>query len=161
MGKRDIRLMIEDVKFGCRAVGVLKKNNKILFQKRKDDKFWALPGGAIEVLERAKDVVVRELKEEIGVFDVIVQRPLWFVEYFFTMNDVKWHQYILGYLLDIDDNNEIINKKEFDGIEEGKNITYRWISLDEIKNADIKPDYLKEKLLNLKDEFEFLCEEDN
>lgn len=34
MGKRDIRLMIEDVKFGCRAVGVLKKNNKILFQKK-------------------------------------------------------------------------------------------------------------------------------
>lgn len=161
MGKRDIRLMIEDVKFGCRAVGVLKKNNRILFQKKKDDKFFALPGGAIEVLERAKDVVVRELEEEIGVSNVTVQRPLWFVEYFFTMNDVKWHQYILGYLLDIDDNNEIINKDEFDGIEEGKNIIYRWISLDEIKNADIKPDYLKEKLLNLKDEFEFLCEEDN
>ena len=33
MGKRDIRLMIEDVKFGCRSVGVIKKNNKILFQK--------------------------------------------------------------------------------------------------------------------------------
>ena len=161
MGKRDIRLMIEDVKFCCRAVGVLKKNNKILFQKKKDDKFFALPGGAIEVLERAKDVVVRELEEEIGVSDVTVQRPLWFVEYFFTMNDVKWHQYIIGYLLDIDDSNEIISKDEFDGIEEGKNIIYKWISLDEIKDADIKPDYLKEKLLNLKDEFEFLCEEDN
>ena len=52
MSKRDIRLMIEDVKFGCRSVGVIKKNNKILFQKRKDDKNWALPGGGIEVLER-------------------------------------------------------------------------------------------------------------
>ena len=28
MSKRDIRLMIEDVKFGSRGVGVLKKNNK-------------------------------------------------------------------------------------------------------------------------------------
>lgn len=63
--------------------------------------------------------------------------------------------------MDIDDSNEIISKDEFDGIEEGKNIIYKWISLDEIKDADIKPDYLKEKLLNLKDEFEFLCEEDN
>ena len=35
MSKRDIRIMIDDVKFGARAVGVLKKNNKILFQKRK------------------------------------------------------------------------------------------------------------------------------
>ena len=29
MEKKDIRLMIEDVKFSARAVGVLKKNNKI------------------------------------------------------------------------------------------------------------------------------------
>ncbi len=35
MEENDIRLMIGDVKFGSRAVGVLKKNNKILFQKRK------------------------------------------------------------------------------------------------------------------------------
>jgi 8-oxo-dGTP pyrophosphatase MutT (NUDIX family) len=64
MGKRDIRLIIEDVKFGCRSVGVIKKNNKILFQKRKDDKNWALPGGGIEVLERAKDVV--EVAASVG-----------------------------------------------------------------------------------------------
>ena len=30
MSKRDIRLMIEDVKFGSRGVGVLKKNNKMI-----------------------------------------------------------------------------------------------------------------------------------
>ena len=83
MSKRDIRLMIEDVKFGARAVGVLKKNNRILFQKRKQDEFWALPGGAIEVTERGRDVVRRELEEEIGLTNVKVKRPLWFVEYFF------------------------------------------------------------------------------
>ena len=161
MGKRDIRLMIENIKFGCRAVGVIKKNNKILFQKRCNDEFWALPGGAIEVLERAKDVVVRELEEEIGLTEITVKRPLWFVEYFFTFEDIKWHQYIIGYLLDIDENNEIINLDEIPGIEEGKNIVYKWISIDDLKDTPIKPDYLKEKLLNINDEFEFLCEEDN
>ena len=161
MGKRDIRLMIEDVKFGCRSVGVIKKNNKILFQKRRDDKNWALPGGGIEVLERAKDVVVRELEEEIGLTDVKVIRPLWIVEYFFTFEGVKWHQYIIGHLLDISDDNEIINMDEIPGIEEGKNIIYKWFDIDELKTAPIKPDYLKEKLLNIKDEFEFLYEEDN
>ena len=132
MSKRDIRLMIDDVKFSARAVGVLKKNNKILFQKRKGDEFWALPGGAIEVLERAKDVIKRELEEEIGLKDVEVIRPLWFVEYFFKFNDLDQHQYIIGYLLNIDDNNEIVNKEEFDGIEEGKNIIYKWININKI-----------------------------
>lgn len=161
MGKRDIRLMIEDVKFGCRTVGVIKKNNKILFQKRKDDAFWALPGGAIEVLEKSKDVVIRELEEEIGLTEVKVKRPLWFVEYFFTFEGIKWHQYIIGYLLDINDDSDILNKEEFPGIEEGKNIIYKWFNIEDIKEAPIKPNYLKEKLLDIKDEFEFLSEEDN
>jgi len=160
MGKRDIRVMIEDIKFGARAVGVLKKNNKILFQKRVNDEFWALPGGGIEVMERAKDVVVRELEEEIGLTDVKVIKPLWFVEYFFNFDNTDWHQYIIGYLLDIDDNNEIIKKDEFDGIEVGKNIIYKWIDINDIKNAPIKPEYLKEKLLNTDNSFEFIEETD-
>ena len=160
MEKRDIRLMIDDVKFGARSVGVIKKNNKILFQKRKTDEYWALPGGAIEVLERSKDVVIRELEEEIGITSVKVLRPLWFVEYFFTFDSKKQHQYIIGYILDIDDNSDILNKEYIEGIEEGKNIIYKWIDIKDLKNSKIKPDYLKEIILNLDDSFEFLEEED-
>ena len=160
MGKRDIRVMIEDIKFGARAVGVLKKNNRILFQKRARDEFWALPGGGIEVMERAKDVIVRELEEEIGLKAVTVKKPLWFVEYFFNFDNTNWHQYIIGYLLDINDDSEIIYKDEFDGIEVEKNIIYKWIDLKDIKNAPIKPEYLKEKLLNTDNDFEFIEESD-
>lgn len=159
MENRDIRLMIGDVKFSVRAVGVIKKNNKILFQQKQGDEFWALPGGAIETLERAKDVLKRELEEEIGLTDVKVIRPLWFVEYFFKFKQINQHQYIIGYLLDTDDEN-IINKEEFDGIEEGKEIVYRWFDIDTIKDVKVKPNYLKDKLINIKEEFEFIEEED-
>ena len=63
MENKDLRLMVGDVKFSASAAGVIKKNNKILLQRKKDDEFWALPGGAIEVLERAKDVLKMELEE--------------------------------------------------------------------------------------------------
>lgn len=66
MEKEDIRLMIGNVKFSSRAVGVIIKNDKILFQKRKGDDFWALPGGAIATLETGEEVVKRELYEETG-----------------------------------------------------------------------------------------------
>ena len=92
----DIRVMIGDVKFGSRAVGVIEKNGKILFQKRKDDEFWALPGGAIGTLERGKEVVTREVYEETGEQNAKVLRPLWVIEYLFKFDDVKWHQYIFG-----------------------------------------------------------------
>ena len=159
MENKDLRLMIGDIKFSVRAAGVIKKNNKILLQRKKGDEFWALPGGAIEVFERAKDVLKRELEEEIGLTDVKIVRPLWFVEYFFNFKGVDQHQYIIGYLLDTDDE-EIINKEEFDGIEEGKDIVYKWFDIDTISEAKIKPDYLKDKLVNMKEEFEFIEEED-
>lgn len=159
MEENDIRLMIGDVKFGSRAVGVLKKNDKILFQKKKTDLNWALPGGAIATLERGKDVVKREFREETDC-DVEVIRPLWFIEYFFEFDNLKQHQYIIGYLLDIKDDSKLLQNDEFDGIEEGKNIIYKWINIKDIKNENIKPDYLKEKLLNIKDNFEFIEEED-
>ena len=74
----DIRVMLGDVKFSARAVAVIIKDGKILFQKRKNDKFWALPGGAIGTLERGRDVVKRELYEETGEDSATVDRPLWF-----------------------------------------------------------------------------------
>lgn len=158
MGK-DIRIMIGDIKFSARAVGVIKKNNKILFQQRVGDDYWALPGGAIETLERSKDVVVRELEEEIGLKNVKVIRPLWFVENFFKLQGVIWHQYIIGHLIDIFDE-KIINKDIIKGIEKNKNIIYKWISIEDIKNSNIKPNYLKEKLINMKEDFEHIEEED-
>lgn len=158
MGK-DIRIMIGDIKFSARAVAVIKKNNKILFQQRVGDDYWALPGGAIETLERSKNVVLRELEEEIGIKDAKVVRPLWFVEYFFKLEGVIWHQYIIGHLVDIYDE-EIINKDIIKGIEKDKNIIYKWIDIEDIKDSNIKPNYLKEKLINIKDEFEYIEEED-
>lgn len=158
MGK-DIRIMIDDIKFSARAVGVIKKNNKILFQQRVGDDYWALPGGAIGTLERSKDVVVRELEEEIGLKNVKVIRPLWFVENFFKLEGVTWHQYIIGHLIDIFDE-KIINKDIIKGIEKDKNIVYKWINIEDIKNSNIKPNYLKEKLIDIKEYFEYIEEED-
>ena len=100
-GKNDIRLMIGNIKFGARAVAVIENNNKILFQKRKDNENWALPGGAIATMEKGEEVVLRELEEETGETEAKIKRPLWFAEYFFTFGGLTQHQYILGYLVDI------------------------------------------------------------
>ena len=156
----DIRVMLGDVKFSARAVAVIIKDGKILFQKRKNDKFWALPGGAIGTLERGTEVVKRELFEETGEAKATIDRPLWFVEYFFTFDDKPQHQYILGYLVDIPDDSKLLNSEEFDGIEEGKNIIYRWFNVKTIDKEPIKPDYLKRKLKKINKNFEFLEEED-
>ncbi|MBR6034210.1 MAG: NUDIX domain-containing protein [Clostridia bacterium] len=158
MEGNDIRLMIGNIKFSARAVAVIKKNDKILFQKRKNDQNWALPGGAIGTMETGAEVVLRELAEETGETEAIVKRPLWFAEYFFTFNEKTQHQYILGYLVDIPDDSKLIHNSEFDGIEEGKNIIYKWIDIKNIKKSPIKPEFVKDKLLSIKKEYEFITE---
>lgn len=155
----DIRLMIDDVKFSCRSVGVIIKNGKVLFQKRVGDEFFALPGGAIAITEKGSDVIIREIEEETGEKRAKVIRPLWFVEYMFTFNNKRNHQYILGYLVDIPNNSKLLKQNSFMGIEEGKNVYYEWIPLDKLRETPIKPDYLYDKILNIKDEYEYIYEE--
>lgn len=156
----DIRLMIGDVKFSARAVAVIQKKGKILFQKQKNDEFWALPGGAIATLERGKDVVTREIYEETGEKNSKVIRPLWFSKYFFSFDGKKQNQHILGYLVDVPNSSKLLEKNEFDGIEKEKNIIYKWIDIKDLNNSPIKPEFLKEKLSLINETFEFI-EEDN
>lgn len=158
MEANDIRLMIGNVKFGARAVAVIIKDGKILFQKRKDDANWALPGGAIATMETGAEVVLRELEEETGEKEAKVLRPLWFAEYFFEFGGKVQHQYILGYLVDIPDDSKLIKENEFAGIEEGKNIIYKWIDAKDIESSPIKPDFLKNKLTDIKEYYEFITE---
>lgn len=156
----DIRLMIGDVKFSARAVAVIQKKGKILFQKRKNDEFWALPGGAIATLERGKDVVTREIYEETGEKNSKVIRPLWFQNISLVLmvkNSINIFQAIQWLFLIIQN---FQKKNEFDGIEKEKNIIYKWIDIKDLNNSPIKPEFLKEKLSLINETFEFI-EEDN
>ena len=158
MKNEDIRLMIGDVKFSARAVSVIEYDGKILFQKGRNDKNWALPGGAIATLEAGREVVLRELEEETGEKNAKVIRPIWFAEYFFEFHEKINHQYILGYLVSIPENSILTKQEEFEGIETEKHIIYKWIPNEDIKKMPIKPDYLKEKLTNINETYEFIEE---
>ena len=55
------------------AAAIFDKEGRILLQRRSDNGNWALPGGIMEVGERADETIVREVKEETG-YDVKVAR---------------------------------------------------------------------------------------
>ncbi len=158
---KDLRMEIDGIKFSSRAAAIIVKNNKMLFQKREKDKYWALPGGAIEINERGADTVTRELFEETGEANAKVIRPLWFVEYFAEFENKKNHQYILGFLVDIPNDSILLNSNQFHGIEKEKDLIYEWVDLDNLLNTPIKPDFLYDKIINMKDEFEYIYQDHN
>ena len=50
---------------------ILIERDHVLLHKQREDHYWALPGGGIELGERSKDAVVREFEEELGCIRVI------------------------------------------------------------------------------------------
>lgn len=150
MKNEDINIDIDDYLLNVRAVAVMRKNNKVLFQKRKNDEFWALPGGKIRVGEKAENTISRELKEELDISKFNVLNCNSVSEYFFRFNDHKIHQYIFSFLVKVDSSEWIMNQKnEFNGVEKNENLVFKWFDLKSIEKAPVKPDFLKSQLQSI------------
>lgn len=157
MKKKDINIKIEDYILNCRAVAIIVNNDNILFQKRRQDEFWALPGGKIRVGETTKETVTRELKEELALNSFDVSDVSTVSEYFFEFGIDKYHQFIFGHKVLIKDDEWILKDNEFDGIEKDGNLIFKWFKMSELDKAPIKPDFLKEQLENInKKELQFV-----
>lgn len=63
------------VTFGVRAI-VLGPDGKLLLVKHTYDKYWYLPGGAMKRGEEAEAALKREVKEELGIAELRLERKL-------------------------------------------------------------------------------------
>jgi 8-oxo-dGTP pyrophosphatase MutT (NUDIX family) len=63
------------VTFGARAI-VLGPDGRLVLVKHTYDRYWYLPGGAMKKGEAAEAALRREVKEEIGVGDLTIERKL-------------------------------------------------------------------------------------
>ncbi|WP_017186257.1 NUDIX hydrolase [Alkalibacillus haloalkaliphilus] len=134
--------------FNYRVAGVLIHNGCVLLHKDKEDDFWALPGGRVEVTEEASKAVVREFKEEIDV-DLLVERLLWSVESFFTHRESSYHE--IGFYFKVQgiDKGKLPQQELFFGHEGNKVLIYKWIPLDQLNDYTVEPSFLKEELKDL------------
>ena len=55
------------VSFVLRVAGVALHSGRVLLQRAEGESFWALPGGRGELLEPARQTLVREMAEELHV----------------------------------------------------------------------------------------------
>ncbi|MGM9878930.1 MAG: NUDIX hydrolase [Bacilli bacterium] len=144
MKEKDINVKICDVLLNIRAVAVIEKDGKVLFQKRKQDEFWALPGGKVRVGEQSVDTIKRELQEELNINRFEIKRCNSVSEYFFTFDKTDIHQYIFSYIVNVENDEWIcFEDEEFNGVEKTENLVFKWFDINNLDNAPIKPDFLK------------------
>jgi len=131
--------------FNFRACGLIFDGRKVLLHRRKNDDFWALVGGRVQMLESSDCALKREMKEELGE-DIEINRLLWTVEQFFTSGDKNYHEISTIYLVTLQSESWILNQKDAFNGPEGERLIYKWFNIDKLNSIDIKPGFLKEKL---------------
>lgn len=134
--------------FNYRTCGVISDGYRVLLHRMKDDDFWTLIGGRVQMLESSDCAIKREIKEELGE-NIEINTLLWTVENFFRFKDKLYHEIATIYLVNFEEESWILNQKDsFDGVE-GERLIYKWFNVNELKELNIKPSFLKEKLVSL------------
>ena len=142
-------------RFNFRSVAVVIQDEHVLIHREISDNFWTLPGGRVEFFEPSAAAVVREINEELGL-KCSVLRHLWHVESFFTFSDRNFHELANYYLVSLEFSSTINAEVDFEGIEQSVSLIYRWVPLINLETCNLKPDFLKTKLLDLPDSLEAL-----
>ena len=131
-----------------RTVAVLIKGNKILGQREKNGKEYALPGGHVKIGETLEDGLVRETAEEMGVI-IKCTRLLWSEECFWEWNGKQAHNIAFYYLVELSDNYEIPDNGKFVSQKDNCNVVIGWMPIEELKDIVIYPEFLKNEIYNL------------
>lgn len=135
-------------RFNFRSVAVIIEQGKVLFHKAGEYDFWCLPGGRVEMGETAAQTVTREIQEEVGV-ETQAERLLWVVENFFEHEKMHYHELSFYFLLK--SQNEIMKTTglEFESIDNGVPLHFKWFDLEALEGLSILPNFLKTGLQNL------------
>lgn len=149
---RDIKIWKEDGSFKLRACGVIKVGDKYLIHNGDHCPFWSYPGGHVVLGESTDAAVLREVLEETKI-ETNIKEILATIQVFFKREDGKpFHEIGFYYLLEPKKEIEI---KDFSLEEDDKGIIkiheFKWVTIDELKQIDVRPSDLKtvlEKGLN-------------
>ena len=152
--KNDIQFEKNDMIFNYRVAIIIKHEEKVLVQKDDRASHYTLPGGRCELGENSINTGIREFKEETGI-DITLKKKVGMIENFFvsSFNGKKYHEILMIHEYEFNDRN-LYNKASIANIEEKKkdHLTYIWLSIDELKNANFKPEIILDMIK--KDEFQ-------
>ena len=131
-----------------RTVAVFLRDNKVLVQREKDGKEYALPGGHVKIGETLEEGLIREMREEMGI-DILCRRLIWSEECFWEWHGRKVHGIAFYYLVEFAENAEVFAKDAFVSQKDNENVLVGWLPISALKDVVIYPAFLKEEIFHL------------
>lgn len=141
----DCTFKTEQGKFNYRVGAIIINENKVLMVKSNREPYYYSVGGRVNLHESMEQALIREVHEETGILFEI-DRMGYIHENFFTLDSTgeHFHEISIYYYMKPIDNYLLINESlTEDGIEE----KLEWISLKDIKNYEVYPEFFKDENL--------------
>ena len=155
----DVVLKTEDGRFSLRVCGIIINDGKLLAMRDENSPYYYLPGGRINLHERAEDAILREMREELGISAQII-RPLWVNQAFFVeevLNE-KFHEICLYFLLDVSKSGLLDRGEKFTRSEGKHTLTFEWIKFENLKEKYLYPEFIKKEIFNLPENLSLITE---
>lgn len=156
----DVSFQTQEGRFNLRVSGLLIHENRLLIMKDEQTPYYYIPGGRIALNETAETAIVREFQEELHV-NASIERMVFVGESFFTeeVNKEDYHEICMYYLMNVEKSSYIYEDNQFLCDEDGTRcLTFTWMPIEELKNQYIYPVFIKEKIMNLPEQIEYVIE---
>ena len=159
MDNRDISYILGKEKFNYRVCAVIVHEGKLLAMRDERSPYYYLPGGRVRLGETAKDAVLREVEEELGVKAKII-RPLWLNQGFFTedVDGLRYHELCVYFLVDVSETG-LLERGERFTLYEGKHThDFEWLAFERLQEEYFYPVFLKKEIFSLPERFTLRAE---
>lgn len=115
--------------------------------------YYYLPGGRVNLGERAEDAVIREVLEELRI-NSNIDRALWLNQSFFKedVTKVDFHEICIYFLMNLneEEKSNLLNRGDSFIIEEAKHsLNFEWLKFENLEELYFYPNFIKKKIMNL------------
>ena len=144
----DLKIKTEKEEFHGRSCGIIKQDDKFLIMRVNKTPYYHIPGGHIEIGEDSEQAIIREIKEEIGC-EVEEANLFAIQENFWTRDNKKCHGIEFYYIIKLKQQLQMKNCEKIENDKgEEKLLEFKWLTLKELKNIDLRPANIKDMLVN-------------